>query len=162
MQLLYSRPYSLRTLTNDQLKKLQEAIAQPPHSWTTERLWQAYAQLERDKVKGVGTQRLLTDLISLVRRALRMEDELVPYADRVQQRYTQWLEDQQKNGFIFTPDQRWWLDRIAEQIGLNLTVQPADLDYGDFFAKGGRIGAMRVLGKEWLGLLEEMNNSLPA
>ena len=162
LQLLYSRPYSLRTLTNDQLKKLQEAIAQPPHSWTTERLWQAYAQLERDKVKGVGTQRLLTDLISLVRRALRMEDELVPYADRVQQRYTQWLEDQQKNGFIFTPDQRWWLDRIAEQIGLNLTVQPADLDYGDFFAKGGRIGAMRVLGKEWLGLLEEMNNSLPA
>jgi type I restriction enzyme R subunit len=162
LQLLYSRPYSLRTLTNDQLKKLQEAIAQPPHSWTTERLWQAYAQLERDKVKGVGTQRILTDLISLVRRALRMEDELVPYADRVAQRYQQWLEDQQKNGFIFTPDQRWWLDRIAEQIGLNLAVQPADLDYGDFFAKGGRIGAMRVLGKEWLGLLEEMNNALAA
>ncbi|MCB0111131.1 MAG: hypothetical protein KDE53_34655, partial [Caldilineaceae bacterium] len=45
LQLLYSRPYSLRNLTNDQLKTLQEAIAQPPHSWTTERLWQAYAQL---------------------------------------------------------------------------------------------------------------------
>jgi type I restriction enzyme R subunit len=160
LQLLYSRPYSLRTLTHDQLKKLQEAIEQPPYSWTTERLWQAYAQLERDKVKGVGTQRLLTDLISLVRRALRLEDELVPYADRVQQRYGQWLEDQQKSGIIFTPEQRWWLDRIAEQIGLNLTVQPADLDYGDFFAKGGRIGAMRTLGKEWMKLIEQMNDAL--
>jgi len=160
LQLLYSRPYSLRNLTNDQLRKLQEALAQPPHSWTTERLWQAYAQLERDKVKGVGTQRILTDLISLVRRALRMEDELVPYADRVAQRYVQWLEDQQKNGFIFTPDQRWWLDRIAEQIGLNLTVQPVDLDYGDFFARGGRIGAMRTLGKDWINLIEQMNEAL--
>lgn len=161
LQLLYSRPYSLRTLTNDQLKTLQAAIEQPPHSWTTERLWQAYAQLERDKVKGVGAQRLLTDLISLVRRALRLEDELVPYQARVQRRYAQWLEDQQKNGFIFTPEQRWWLDRIAEQIGLNLTVQPADLDYGDFFARGGRIGAMRALGKEWLKLIEQMNEALP-
>ncbi|MCB0111130.1 MAG: hypothetical protein KDE53_34650, partial [Caldilineaceae bacterium] len=94
------------------------------------------------------------------RRALRMEDELVPYADRVAHRYRQWLEDQQSNGFIFTPDQRWWLDRIAEQIGLNLTVQPADFDYGDFFDKGGRMGAMRALGKDWLGLVEAMNEAL--
>jgi type I restriction enzyme R subunit len=162
LQLLYSRPYSLRSLTNAQLKALQAAIEQPPHSWTTERLWQAYAQLERDKVKGVGTQRLLTDLISLVRRALRLEDELVPYQVRVQQRYAQWLEDQQKSGIIFTPEQRWWLDRIAEQIGLNLTVQPTDLDYGDFFARGGRIGAMRALGKEWMKLIEQMNDTLVA
>ena len=161
LQLLYSRPYSLRALTNAQLQALQAAIEQPPHSWTTERLWQAYAQLERDKVKGVGTQRLLTDLISLVRRALRLEDELVPYRERVQQRYEYWLADQQQNGFIFTPEQRWWLDRIAEQIGLNLTVQPADLDYGDFFAKGGRIGAMRALGTDWLRLIEAMNTFLP-
>jgi type I restriction enzyme R subunit len=160
LQLLYSRPYSLRSLTNTQLKALQAAIEQPPHSWTTERLWQAYAQLERDKVKGVGAQRLLTDLISLVRRALRLEDELIPYWERVQQRYAHWLEEQQKSGIIFTPEQRWWLDRIAEQIGLNLTVQPADLDYGDFFAKGGRIGAMRALGKEWLKLIEQMNDAL--
>ncbi len=111
-------------------------------------------------MKGVGAQRLLTDLISLVRRALRLEDELVPYRERVQQRYVQWLADQQSNGIIFTPEQRWWLDRIAEQIGLNLTVQPADLDYGDFFAKGGRIGAMRTLGKEWLKLVEQMNDAL--
>lgn len=160
LQLLYSRPYSLRNLTNDQLKTLQEAIAQPPHSWTTERLWQAYAQLERDKVKGVGTQRILTDLISLVRRALRMEDELVPYADRVAHRYQQWLEDQQRNGIIFTADQRWWLDRIAEQIGLNLTVTPEDLKYGEFFNRGGPIGAGRALGKEWMKLIEQMNEAL--
>ena len=89
-----------------------------------------------------------------------MEDELIPYRERVQQRYVQWLADQQKHGIIFTPDQRWWLDRIAEQIGLNLTVQPDDLDYGDFFGKGGRIGAMRALGKDWIQLIEQMNEEL--
>ncbi|MFN8440119.1 MAG: type I restriction-modification enzyme R subunit C-terminal domain-containing protein [Caldilineaceae bacterium] len=160
LQMLYNRPYSLRHLTNQQLQTLKESIEKPPHGFTTEKLWQAYAQLERDKVKGVGTQRILTDLISLVRRALRMEDELVPYPERVRQRYQQWLEDQQKTGIIFTPEQRWWLDRIAEQIGLNLTVQPVDFDYGEFYDKGGRLGAMRVLGKEWLKLVEEMNGTL--
>lgn len=51
---------------------------------TTEWLWQVYAQLERDKVERVGAQRILTDLIALMRRALRLADELVSYREREQ------------------------------------------------------------------------------
>ena len=121
-----------------------------------------HAQLEQDKVRGVGTQRILTDLISPVRHTLQMEDELVPYSDRVKQRYARWLEDQQATGITFAPEQRWWLDRMAEQIGLNLSVQSDDFDYGDFFDKGGRIGAMRALRTEWMEWVEQMNASLVA
>ncbi|MEZ4714395.1 MAG: type I restriction-modification enzyme R subunit C-terminal domain-containing protein [Caldilineaceae bacterium] len=160
LQLLYSRPYSLRSLTYRQLEELAAAIQQSPYRWTTESLWRAYAQLEQDKVRGANAERILTDLISLVRRALRMDDELAPFPEHVRQRYAQWLVDQQAGGITFTPEQRWWLDRIAEQIGLNLSVQPADFDYGDFFDKGGRLGAMRVLGQEWMQLVEKMNKTL--
>jgi type I restriction enzyme R subunit len=160
LQLLYSRPYSQRSLTYQDIEELAKTLEQPPRSWTTERLWQAYAQLERDKVRGVNSQRLLTDVISLVRHALQLEDELVPYPELVQQRYQQWLADQAAAGRTFTPEQRWWLDKIAEQIGVNLAIEPEDFDYGDFYDRGGRLGAMRALGQRWLTLVDEMNQVL--
>ncbi len=160
LQLLYSRPYRQRALTYRDVEELAKALAQPPRGWTTERLWQAYAQLARDKVRGANSKRLLTDVISLVRHALQLEDELVPYPERVQQRYQQWLADQAAAGRAFTPEQRWWLDKIAEQIGVNLAIQPEDFDYGEFFDRGGRIGAMRALGPDWTQMLAVMNEAL--
>jgi type I restriction enzyme, R subunit len=111
-------------------------------------------------VRGAGTKRILTDVISLVRHALQLDDELVPYPDRVQGRYQQWLADQAATGRTFTPEQRWWLDKIAEQIGVNLSIQPEDFDYGEFFDRGGRLGAMRSLGQQWMQLVAEMNEAL--
>ena len=100
--------------------------------WTTESLWRAYAQLERDKVRGVGGQRVLTDLVALVRHAVQLDDELVPYPEQVQRRYQEWLAGQEAAGRSFTPEQRWWLDRIVEHMGVNLDVTPEDLDTGAF------------------------------
>ncbi len=36
----------------DGAKVETQTLEQPPHSWTTESLWAAYAQLERDRVCG--------------------------------------------------------------------------------------------------------------
>ena len=78
----------------------------------------------------------------------------------MQRRYGEWLAVQQQAGRTFTPEQRWWLDRIAEHIGVNLEVAPEDLDYGEFFNRGGRLGALRALGAEWLVVVNEMNEAL--
>ncbi len=147
LQLLYSRPYGQRGLTYRDIEELARALQQPPHSWTTEKLWQAYAQLEKDKVRGAGSKRLLTDLISLVRHALQIDADLAPYPERVAARYQQWLDDQAAAGRTFTAEQRWWLDKMAEQVGVNLSVQPEDLDVGEFYDRGGRMGAIRTLGR---------------
>ena len=81
LQVLYSRPYRER-LTFEQVKELAAAIEKPPHGWTPERLWQAYEALDRSRVRG-GRQRVLTDLVSLVRFALHEDDELVAFPERV-------------------------------------------------------------------------------
>ena len=60
LQVLYSVPYAER-LTYRDVKDLAETLSRPPHNWTTDRLWAAYDQLDRDKVRGSG-QRILTDL----------------------------------------------------------------------------------------------------
>lgn len=51
-------------------EELAQALQRPPHLWTEEKLWAAYAALGKDRVRGVNTQRVLTDLIALVRHAL--------------------------------------------------------------------------------------------
>lgn len=161
LQILYNQPYSQQTLTIDQIRELANRLKQPPHLWTEETLWNAYAQIEKDKVRGVGTQRVLTDMISLVRHVLHPDEALRPYPELVRERYTDWLAAQEKVGKQFTPDQRWWLDRIATFIGLNLAITPDDFGIdGEFVNRGGHWAAAEVLGPDWVMLLAEMNREL--
>ncbi|MCA9949664.1 MAG: hypothetical protein KDE48_08465, partial [Anaerolineales bacterium] len=161
LQILYNQPYGAQQLTRQQLQELAQAMQRPPHLWTEEKLWGAYAQLEKDKVHGVGTQRVLTDLIALVRHALQPDGELAPYPAQVQARYAAWLAAQEGAGKQFSAEQRWWLDKIAQYIGLNLQMTPQDFDLdGEMYNKGGRFAAVDALGADWQQLLAEMNAEL--
>ena len=162
LQILFNQPYARQRLTFEQIKALAQRIEQPPHAWTTEALWQAYARLEQDKVRGVGAKRVLTDLVSLVRHAVQLEDELIPYPDLVQRRYQAWLAAQEAQGRTFTKEQRWWLDQIADTIGVNLGVRGEDFQYGALFNHGGWYAARETLGEELPVLLEELNRVLVA
>jgi len=146
--------------TFEQIKELAERLSQPPHSWTTESLWRAYAQLEKDKVRGLSARRVLADVVSLVRHAVQLDDELVPYPERVLARYRDWLAAQEANGRAFTPEQRWWLDKIAGHVGVNVSITPDDFDYGEFFNKGGAFKARQVFGAQWPDVLDELNAAL--
>ena len=157
LQLIYAQPYGRRQLTLRQIKELAQTLEQPPHSWTTESLWAAYAQLERDRVRGVGKRRVLTDVVSLVRHAVQLDDELVPYPERVRARYAEWAQMQEAAGRTFSADQRWWLEQIVETLGVNLSVSEGDLNAGEFFGKGGLIKARQVFGAELPALLDELN-----
>ena len=164
LQIIFGQPYGGRggvtpRLQYAQVKELAARIEQPPQMWTTEGLWRAYAQLERDRVRGVGGRRVLTDLVSLVRHAVQLEDELIPYPDLVRRRYREWLAAQDR---AFTEEQRWWLDRIAETVGVNLSVTSDDFQVGEMFERGGWIAARRLFGEELPVLLEELNEVLVA
>lgn len=83
LELIFQRPTSQQELTYEKVKELAEVMTQPPNIFTTEALWRAYAQLERDRVRSVNQQRVLTDLVSLVRHAVEMDEELTPYPEIV-------------------------------------------------------------------------------
>jgi type I restriction enzyme R subunit len=159
LQLIFSQPQRRQRLTLADVKTLAGAILHYKPTWTTEALWSAYAQLERDKVRGAGGRRVLTDLISLVRHVVQLEDELVPYPQRVQQRYQDWLAAQASAGHAFGDEQRRWLDKIAEAVGLNLAFTPDDFqEY--FFDQGGLLAARRLFGDDLSALLGELNEAL--
>jgi type I restriction enzyme R subunit len=51
LQILYNRP-TKAPLKFDDLKALADTLQAPPHLWTGSQLWQAYAALDKTKVKG--------------------------------------------------------------------------------------------------------------
>jgi type I restriction enzyme R subunit len=103
---------------------------------------------------------VLTDIVSLVRHAVELDDELVPYPERVRQRYEAWLAAQEANGRKFSEEQRWWLDRIATHIGVNLEINLDDFNTGEFFNRGGQVAAVRMFGSELAVLINELNREL--
>lgn len=108
----------------------------------------------------MGARRVLADLVSLVRHAVELDDELVPYPDLVRRRYEDWLAAQAAAGRTFSEQQRWWLDQIAAHIGVNLGVTADDFGYGELFQRGGWIAARRLFGPNLPALLEELNEAL--
>jgi len=161
LQFFYSQPYQAR-LRYDDIKKLAESIKAPPRSWTPARLWRAYETLDRSKVRGASGGRLLTDIVSLVKFALHRDEELVPHADRVRERFNRWLADQQTAGRSFTEEQVRWLEMIRDHIGTSLEMGVDDFDFAPFAEEGGLGRASQVFGKELKTLLAELNEALAA
>ncbi|MET3176010.1 UNVERIFIED_ORG: type I restriction enzyme R subunit [Arthrobacter sp. UYCu721] len=144
-----------------QIKELADRIARPPHRWTPDVLWKAYQQVEKGRVRPNAKARI-TDMVSLLRFTLRTDDELVPYAEKVAERYQGWLLQQEQAGVVFTPEQRWWLDNMAHVIASSAGIDADDLDEAPFTERGGIDGALRDLGDTAGELLETLNQELTA
>lgn len=161
LQILYSRPYKQR-LNFESIKELADAIQKPPYLWSETQLWNAYAALEKSKVKGASSKRILTDLVSLVRFAMHQENELVPFPERVNTNFKAWLASQESSGKKFTEEQRRWLEMIRDHIAANLGIEPDDFEYAPFSQQGG-LGKAHQLFTDKLGsMLDELNQRLVA
>jgi len=161
LQVLYSKPYKQR-LTFENIKELADAIEKPPYLWNESQLWQAYAALEKSKVKGASGKRILSDLVSLVRFAIRQDNELVPFPERVNTNFNAWLAQQQMGGKKFSEAQRHWLDMIRDHVAANLSIEKDDFELAPFNREGGLGKVHQVFGSELNEIIEELNGSLVA
>jgi type I restriction enzyme R subunit len=105
-------------------------------------LWDAYEALDAAHVRHTPTHPT-TDLVSVLRYTLGIDDELVPYVEEVRERYRRWLDHQTQSGVTFSPVEQWWLDRIVEVIASSAGITVNDLDDAPFTARGGLDGAQR-------------------
>jgi type I restriction enzyme R subunit len=161
LQVLYSQPYKHR-LTFEAVKELADAIEKPPYLWNESQLWNAYAALEKSKVKGATGRRILTDLVSLVRFAIHQDNELIPFPERVNANFKAWLVRQESSGKPFTGEQRRWLEMIRDHIAANLGIEPDDFNYAPFVQAGG-LGKVHLLfGDQLDRLVSELNLVLVA
>jgi type I restriction enzyme R subunit len=170
LQILYSRP-TKAPLRFEDLKALADAVHAPPRLWSESQLWQAYAALDKTKVKGASAKRILTDLVSLVRYAMHQENELVPYPERVHANFNAWMAQQvsrrPSEGWdpahsIFSPEQTYWLEMIRDHIAANLGIEKEDFEYAPFAQQGGIGKVYQLFGNDLPKVLEELNRELAA
>jgi len=143
------------------IQELADRIARPPYNWTPDLIWNAYVAIEAPNVRH-SPAHTLTDLVSLVRYTVGAEDELVPYAELVRERYAAWLAQQKQAGVTFTESQKWWLDRMVSVIASSAGINASDLDDAPFTERGGVDGALRDLGDRAADLIDELNTELTA
>jgi type I restriction enzyme R subunit len=175
LQILYSRP-TRAPLKFEDVKALADALHAPPHLLDETALWQAYAALQKGRVKGASQRRLLTDLVSLVRFAMQQDNELVPYPERVQANFKAWLAQQMVSPPLplgegrgegkarqpFTQEQIHWLEMIRDHIAANLGIEIDDFEYAPFSQEGGLGRVYQLFGAELPKVIEELNRELAA
>jgi len=158
LQILYNRPVK-SPLRFEDIKALADTLHAPPHLFDESALWQAYAALDKSRVKGASARRILTDLVSLVRFAMHQENELVPYPERVAANFKAWLAQQ---GSAFTSEQIHWLEMIRDHIAANLGINLDDFEYAPFNKEGGLGRVHQLFGEALPEVLASLNGALAA
>jgi type I restriction enzyme R subunit len=162
LQIIYNQPYTKRHITYENIKQLAEAIKRSPYNLETESVWKAYEQLESSKVKRAGPQKLLTDVISLIRFTIGRSDILEPFSERVDHQFSLWLSQQENNGQRFTSEQIEWLNMIKDHIATSATVDMEDFEYAPFHEKGGTLRIIKLFGDNLNNIINELNEALVA
>ena len=162
LQLIYSRPYGQRRLTEQAIRELAAAIERPPYNLAPQKVWEAYEQLDRSRVRGAGPQRLLANLVSLVRYTLGEAETLEPWPETVAARFDEWLRRQEAAGRTFRPEQLEWLRMIRDHIGATLTIEMEDFELSPFYEHGGAARVYQLFGAELGEILNELNEALAA
>ena len=143
------------------IKELADRIARPPYNWTPDIIWNAYVALD-PQFAAKSDHHTLTDLVSLVRFTVGVDDKLIPYVERVKEKYAAWLAQQEQAGVTFTDSERWWLDNMVKVIANSAGIRSEDLDDAPFTERGGTDGALRDLGDRAADLIDELNSELTA
>ncbi|MCO5275911.1 MAG: DEAD/DEAH box helicase family protein [Flavobacteriales bacterium] len=161
LQIYYSQPYRRKELTFAMVQEVAEALQRPPYNLTHERVWAAYERAMELKTEG-SQQRLLTDLVSLIRFELKVDDVLRPYADTVRKNFQEWVFRKQAGNVKFSEEQMDWLRRLRDFIAESVHLERDDLELGTLGQQGGLARMHQLFGAEMDGVIEELNETLAA
>lgn len=143
------------------LKELAKKIETPPYCLTPAKIWQAYKQLESSKVHGHSRNKI-ADFVSLLKFELGKEEELEPFTDSVDKRFSRWLSEQRAMGVQFTQEQLRWLEKIKNHIAESVEITTDDFEYAPFDQMGGLGKASKVFGNQFSKIIEELSEELVA
>jgi type I restriction enzyme R subunit len=162
LKIFYSQPQRIKEITFKMIKELYEALNSPPYSLTIERLWGAYYQLGDNKVKGISTKRMITDIVSLIRYELKIDKELAPFSEIINRNFKEWVFRKNAGHIQFTELQMEWLRMIRDHIMTSMKITQDNFNFTPFDALGGIGKFYQVFGEEYDEIINELNEVLVA
>ena len=137
LQILYAAPHAAAADVRRGEGAGRRRSSRPPHRWTPEKLWEAYEALDRSKVRGSG-QRVLTDLVSLVRFALHQETSSSRTPSSCASATDAWLLQQENAGRdVHAPSSSRGSSGSATTSPRRSAITPDDFGYTPFVERGG-------------------------
>lgn len=155
LQIIYNQPFRKQHIMYEQIKELAEKMSRS--GLNSDIVWKAYSELEKSRVKGEASDKLLTNIISLVRFAIGKQEELAPFTQTVDENFQSWIDNQKSKGIEYSEDQKRWLEMIKSHIATSASIEKEDFDDTPFNQHGGLFKAYEVFGKELEPILEELN-----
>ena len=160
LQIFYDQPWRRRELTYTMIKEVLEKIRTDKPLLAPLHVWRAYEAI--GQVSGSPANELIA-LVSLIRKACRMDEALTPYDKTVDRNFQAWVMNRHKgNAPKFNDEQMEWLRMIKEHVATSIHIEKEDLDFAPFDAKGGAGKMWQLFGSEMDGLINELNEVLVA
>jgi type I restriction enzyme R subunit len=137
LSIFYKQPYNRRNVTFKMIKEVFDKLKLDKPTFAPHYLWEAYSQLEEVKSKQPIDE--LTALISLIRRACGIDEELRAFDKTIEDNFNKWIFKQHTgNHNRFSPEQMDWLRELKNHVVNSYHIEIDDLDYTPFDEKGGR------------------------
>lgn len=162
LRVLYSQPERRKELTYKMIRELSDALTNPPYYLTLEQVWNAYQRVKPKLVKSNTPQRMLTDIITLIRFELKLDETLEPYSEVVNRRFKEWVFKRNAGPVQFNDEQMNWLRMIKDHIVSSVRIEAEDFDRTPFDGEGGLGKFYQIFGEQTEKILEEINNELAA
>lgn len=165
LSIFYNQPYNRREITFKMIKEVMEKMQLEKPLLAPDHVWEAYAALSLSKGVNVAKKPMdnLTALVSLIRKACGIDDELRPYDKTIDENFRKWIFKQNAGQHNrFTPEQLDWLRMIKDHVVSSYHIEMEDLDYTPFDAEGGRGKMYQLFGNEMNELIDELNEVLAA
>lgn len=158
----YRRNFIYEIPNYKMIKELRDALLSPPYHLTIEQIWRAYERTEPKRVKHRTTVGMLTDIISLIRFELKLDETLEAYSEAVNRRFKEWVFRRNAGPVQFTEEQMEWLRMIKDHIISSVRVEKDDFELSPFVDEGGLGKFYQLFGGETEKIIEEINKELAA
>ena len=161
LRIFYNEPFRRKEITFRMIQELHEMLTAAPYNLTMDALWNAYEQ-ETQKPQAKSAQRMLTDIVSLIRLETGLDTELRPYADVVRKNFQDWVFRKQAGTVKFNEEQVQWLHMIRDHITTSMHLDRDDLELGKMGSAGGMAKMYQLFGAEMDTVIDELNEALAA
>ncbi len=161
LSIFYNQPYNRREITFKMIKVVLEKLKMDKPTLAPDNVWYAYAALE--EVKSQKPESELTALVSLIRRACGIDNNVTAFDKKIDENFNKWIFKQHTGQHNrFTSEQIDWLRMLKDHIVSSFHIEVEDLDYTPFDAHGGRGKMWQLFGEEMDDIIKELNTELVA
>jgi len=167
LSIFYNQPYNRREITFKMIKEVMDKLKLEKPMLAVDNVWNAYATIDNVTLSGVEGNRKpkdeLTALVSLIRRACGIDNELKPFDKTIDENFKNWIFKQNAGQHNrFTQEQMDWLRMIKDHVVSSYHIEIDDLDYTPFDSQGGRGKMYQLFGDKMTQLIDELNEVLAA